>query len=80
MHASTLPSARSDIGEVDLDLQDDRHEDFAEEWQVARGIQSKMKHCRDWENCWPIAGTIEASEASSSDICRDVVPVNRVKG
>lgn len=37
-HASTLPSARSDIGEVDLDLQDDRHEDFAEEWQVARGI------------------------------------------
>ena len=53
MHASTLPSARSDIGEVDLDLQDDRHEDFAEEWQVARGISSKMKHCRDWENCWP---------------------------
>lgn len=36
MHASTLPSARSDIGEVDLDLQD-RHEDFAEEWQVAKG-------------------------------------------
>ena len=29
-----LPSARSDIGdEVDFDLQDDRHEDFAEEWQ-----------------------------------------------